>query len=86
MIGTSFHRMVVSLDDPTVVVFSRGASALAIFAFSPSLFDAAALVEIARGGVRANLGSVGSDGLRALSLVGTHGEALFAGRVSVHLP
>ena len=84
-IGASFRRMNVSLDESNAVVFSRSAGALALFAFPSSLFGAAALVAIARGGARADLGAAAADGRRALHVYDSGGLALFDGIVDVRL-
>ncbi len=75
----------MSLDDAVAVVFSRSAGAMALFAFPPSLFHAAALAAIARGLAHADLGARGTDGLRALHVYDSGGLALFDGLISVHL-
>ena len=84
-IGASFRRMNVSLDDSTAVVFSRSGGALALCAFPASLFGAAALAAIARGGAHADFGAAAADGRRALHVYDSGGMALFDGLVDVRL-
>jgi len=79
----AFRRMVVSIDVPGSVVFSRNASSLALFAFPSHLFDAAALAAIRKGHVHANLGLPDGADCRILRLYGQAGETFFEGLVGV---
>jgi hypothetical protein len=82
IVGT-FRSMVVSLDAPDSVVFSRNASSLALFAVASDLFDAAALAAIRKGNVHANLGVPDRADCRVLRLYGPAGETFFEGLVGV---
>lgn len=79
----AFRSMVVLLDAPGSVVFSRNASSLALFAFPSHLFDAAALAAIRNGNVHANLGVPDGADCRILRLYGPDGKTFFEGLVGV---
>ena len=79
----AFRGMVVSLDAPGSVVFSRNASSLALFAFPSHLFDAAALAAIRNGDVHAHLGVPDGADCRVLRLYGANGQTFFEGLVGV---
>jgi hypothetical protein len=79
----AFRGMVVSLDAPGSVIFSRNASSLALFAFSSLLFDAAALAAIRKGDVHASLGLPDGADCRVLRLYGADGKTFFEDLVGV---